>query len=89
MISCENLKVAPGWSCTGSDESHVWNHLHKEDPKKFNCAHCEGEYRRDMRGYHDIINVGLGKNAENTKELFAFQKKVNTAVNFCKTGGTC
>jgi len=42
-----------------------------------------------MLGYHDMYNVSLGKQAEKPQKLFEFQKKVNTAVNFCKKEGTC
>ena len=89
MISCETTKKAPGFDCTGSDESHVWSHLHKKVPELFNCGHCQDEYEKDMKGYHDVINVGLGKPALKPEKLFEFQNKVNTAITFCKQEGLC
>ena len=89
MISCEHTKKAPGFDCTGSDESHVWAHLHDKVPKMFNCGHCEDSYKQDMKGYHDVINVGLGKKAFNPDKLFEFQKRVNTAITFCKAEKLC
>jgi len=89
MISCENTKKAPGFECTGSDESHVWDIIHNKTPKSFNCGHCQGHYERDMEGYHDVINVGLGKPAIKPEKLFEFQKRVNTAITFCKKENLC
>ena len=89
MISCENTKKAPGWECTGSDESKAWDFIHNEVPKKIDCDYCKGHYEADMEGYHDVINVGLGKPALKPEKLFEFQEKVNTAITFCKQEGLC
>ena len=89
MISCEHTKKAPGFDCTGSDESQVWAHLHDKVPDKFNCEHCKGHYVDDMIGYHDMINVGLGKPAFNAPKLFEFQKRINDTVKFCRAEKLC
>lgn len=89
MISCEHTKKAPGFECTGSDESKAWEEIHKKVPELFNCGHCQDHYENDMKGYHDMINVGLGKEAIYPEKLFEFQKRVNTTIIFCKQEGLC
>ena len=89
MIQCLNLKQLKGFSCTGADESHVWSHLHKEVPKKFNCGHCANEYDKDMQGYHDVINIGLGKEPQHPDKLKRLHDRVVQTYVKCVEDGKC
>jgi len=88
MISCENLHPVKGFECTGSDESPTWDKLHKL-PTEMNCPYCAGEAKKMFNGLHDVVNMGLGKNAETLDDFNYLVSKVNAVKLACKNDGRC
>lgn len=88
-MQCEVGKENKHFVCTGSDESHVWNHLHNDVPKLFNCEHCAQHAKFEFRGLHDHVNLGLGKTAHNKKTYQKWVEEVNDVNKQCKLDGRC
>ena len=80
-VSCDGLDMAPGFVCTGSNESKSWDAIHKI-PHKMGCGHCAGEAKKDFIGLHDVSNIALGKGAYDPNNFEAFVKKINTVHRF-------
>lgn len=87
-VSCSDKRAVAGFTCTGSDESHVWNHLHNEVPKMFNCQGVCGEhYKKFVNGLHSTVSLGIGKPLvkEEYKRAFEeFVREVNLVYQTAK-----
>jgi len=74
MIQCQTTKEAPGFSCTGSDESEIWGQLHDSEGnigplvEKFHCGTCQEHGHRLFLGVHSLVSLGIGKKL--TKERY-------------------
>lgn len=88
-MSCDIKNETCGFQCTGSDESHVWSHLHNKVPKMFNCGTCSSHYETIMYGLHDFVNIGLGKEPKKVKEFEKLHDEIQCAYNSCKEKGFC
>lgn len=77
MIECTMANEAPGFECTGSDESDSWKRIHAE-PEKMHCGTCANHADYLFRGLHDHVNVGLGKGTYDTN---TYEKFVNEVTN--------
>ena len=62
MLECGTYKVTDGFSCTGSDESHIWKILHSpEFLDKFHCGTCQIHGNKIFLGVHSLVSLGIGK----------------------------
>jgi len=78
MIECGLFKEAPGFSCTGSDESHVWGELHDKNGNigplldKFHCGECQQHAHKLFLGLHSLVSLGIGKKLTSEKYKDSF-----------------
>ena len=61
MLDCGTYKPVNGFTCTGSDESHIWKKLHGELLNEFHCGTCQKHADRIFKGVHGLVSLGIGK----------------------------
>lgn len=95
-ISCSTNRQAPGFSCTGSDESHIWKQFHDEHGnigplmEKFHCGTCQIHAHKLFKGLHSMVSLGIGKPLQNDswKNNFVnLVKEANTVYQTAKKDG--
>lgn len=90
MISCSDKKAVQGFSCTGSDESHIWKILHGELLNKFHCGTCANHAEKLFHGLHSLVSLGIGKPLVEEKYKIAFENfvaEVNLVYQTAKKDG--
>ena len=77
-----------GAKCTGYDGSKVWEKLHNL-PKEMDCETCAAHAEELFTGVHDVVNIGLGKKAQNPKNFQKFAQEIACTYKKCKDSGQC
>lgn len=88
MTSCKIKDETCGFRCTGYDGSAVWKKLHAA-VLEIDCEECREHGKDLISGVHDLVNVGLGKNAHNAENFARFADEVACAYAKCKASGRC
>lgn len=92
-LQCSSKKAITGFSCTGSDESHIWKLFHDSHGNigslmdKFECGTCQKHAHKLFLGLHSMVSLGIGKDLkkESWKNNFLnFVKEVNTVYYAAK-----
>lgn len=60
-IECGTYRPVKGFSCTNSDESHIWKELHGSLLDKFHCGTCQIHAHGIFLGVHSLVSLGIGK----------------------------
>ena len=71
MLECKSLslpKFGKKYEYTAYDGSKNWKVLHDE-VNKIGCEFCKDKAVKLMRGFHDSVNLHLGKNVIYPKDL--------------------
>ena len=88
MVSCDLKNERCGFKCTGYEGSKIWEKLHKI-PKEIDCETCSAHTNLLIKGLHDHVNAGLGKNIHDNKNYADFVKEVNCVHDTCVKEGRC
>jgi len=89
-IECGTYKPTVNFSCTGSDESHVWKKLHGEVLDSFHCGTCQKHAQKIFNGIHSMVSLGIGKGLpkqEYKDSLIELQMDINNVVADAKKDG--
>ena len=60
-LECGLFKEVQGFTCTGSDESHIWKKLHGDLLNDFHCGTCQRHADNIFKGVHSMVSLGIGK----------------------------
>ncbi|PBO85760.1 MAG: hypothetical protein COA77_02540 [Thaumarchaeota archaeon] len=63
-VSCSDKKSVLGFTCTGSDESHVWKFIKTKLLDMFHCGTCSMHAEKLFNGLHSMVSLGIGKPLE-------------------------
>jgi hypothetical protein len=88
MTECSIEGETCGFKCSGWDGSDYWKKLH-DTVKDIPCDLCREDAVPNMSGFHDFVNVGLGKDPYDAANFKKFAKKVQCAYETCKADGRC
>ena len=92
-LQCSSKKAAPGFSCTGSDESHIWKKFHDKNGnigplmEEFHCGTCQRHAHKLFLGLHSLVNLGIGKPLEKKEwkdNFLELVQEVNTVYAAAK-----
>lgn len=88
MPECSIEGESCGFKCSGWDGSEYWAKLHKV-VQDIPCELCREDAIPNMSGFHDFVNVGLGKEPYDPKNFKDFAHRVKCAYDRCKAEGHC
>lgn len=96
QIECGAYAPAPGFDCTGSDESHIWKMFHDENGdigplmEKFDCGTCQIHAHKIFKGVHSLVSLGIGKplvKPEYKKAFLDLKKDIDNVYQTAKGDG--
>ena len=82
-LECGVYQPTEGFSCTGSDESHIWKLFHDSNGnigevlEKFHCGTCQRHAHMLFLGLHSLVSLGIGKNLTKQEYKDNFMKLYN------------
>ena len=82
-LQCGTYEPIVGFSCTGSDESHIWKKLHGDLLDEFHCGTCQRHAQKIFNGVHSLVSLGIGKKLikkEYIDALLLLQTEINLTV---------
>jgi len=88
MVECIMQNETCGFSCTGFDGSHIWDQRMKIT-KTIECEVCRDHAVKNEIAFHDLTNLGLGKQAHDKSNWNRFVKEVNCVDGTCKKDQRC
>lgn len=81
MIECGMYKPITNFSCTGSDESHIWKKLHGDLLNEFHCGTCQRHANDIFNGVHSMVSLGIGKKLVKEEYKENFMKLYSDVIN--------
>jgi hypothetical protein len=88
MAECHMKNEGCGFRCTGYDGSEQWARMEKI-VDSIECDECRDHGKAGLSGWHDTVNINLGKKPYNADNFRTFASEVSCALDRCTRNGTC
>ncbi len=87
-MECDLKNENCGFSCTGYNGKHIWKKIH-DAADSIECEACREHGKNLLYFAHDVVNLGLGKNAHDKKNFLTMVNQVNCIASKCAIDGRC
>ena len=88
LVECSMSREQCGFRCTGYDGGRVWKQVHSA-ADGIECEECR-QHGKDLFSFaHDIVNLGLGKDAYDRRNFHKILKEANCVASKCLIDGRC